>query len=391
MSERETPLGDIRVLDLGIITAGASTSALLADLGADVMKVEAGSYLDLFRGWDGRQAGIDWWNRSRFFRFTNRNKRGIGIELKDPRGRALFLQLVSQCDVVLENFRRGVMERLGLTFSDLVAANPRIILASITSQGEHGPDCADATYGSTLEATSGLAAMTGYSGGPPVISGLALNYPDQIVSIFAAGAIVAAVLQRRRTNAAIQLDISQRELGSFLLGEFFVAADDNQRTGNADPTAALQACVQTLEAEWIAIRVGFSSVAALDRLLGLTEPGVDLRERTLRAWAAIRRCDEALTELQAIGLRASKVLDATGLYDAVLVGGRPVAYAHDPTGDWTKGFPFQFRMRTMRIARPAPNLGEHTEEILRELLGLDGEIVAQMARAGTTATRPRER
>jgi crotonobetainyl-CoA:carnitine CoA-transferase CaiB-like acyl-CoA transferase len=291
---------------------------------------------------------------------------------------------------VLENFRRGVLERLGLTFADLVAANPRIILASITSQGERGPDRADATYGSTLEATSGLAALTGYPGGPPVISGLALNYPDQIVAIFAAGAIVAAVLQQRRTNEAIQLDISQRELASFLLGEFFVGAHEKARAGNTDATAALQACMQTLDNEWIAIRVEFSSVAALDRLLGLTEPGADLRERTLRAWAAVRRCNETLTELQSIGLRASPVLDASLLHAATLAGGRPVAHTHDPTGDWTKGFPFQFRMHKMRIARPAPNLGEHTEEILRDLLGLDAGRIADLAQAGITATRPKE-
>jgi crotonobetainyl-CoA:carnitine CoA-transferase CaiB-like acyl-CoA transferase len=210
------PLAGIRVLDLGMITAGASSSALLADFGADVMKVESGSAIDLFRTWDGREGGTGWWNRSRFFRFTNRNKRGLGLDLKSADGRALFLRLVARSDVVLENFRRGVLERLNLTFADLLQANPRIILASITSQGEAGPDRTAPSYGSTLDATSGLSSISGTPDGMPVISGVALNYPDQIVSIFAAGMVVAAVLERNRTGQGVQLDIPQRELASFL-------------------------------------------------------------------------------------------------------------------------------------------------------------------------------
>jgi crotonobetainyl-CoA:carnitine CoA-transferase CaiB-like acyl-CoA transferase len=388
MTERNGPLAGCRVLDLGIITAGASTSALLADLGADVVKVESGSYIDPFRTWDGRSAGIDWWNHSRFFRFTNRNKRGIGLDLKSDAGRALFLRLVSKADIVLENFRRGVLERLNLTFADLVEANPRIILASITSQGERGPDRAAASYGSTLEATSGLASTTGYPGGPPIISGLALNYPDQIVSIFAAGVVIAAVMERDYTGEAIHLDISQRELASFLIGEAIVARPRDgtqhqaERNGNADPTVALQTCVRAAGGEWLTLRV--PDLSALARLPGLSS----LDEDGLRRWACERPFPDIAQALRAAGLHATKVLDGHQMHDAITEGTTRMALARDTQGKWAKGFPFQFRSRPMRIVRSAPSLGEHTTEVLREYLALSESEIAALAEAGTTATEP---
>lgn len=383
------PLTGCRVLDLGIITAGASTSALLADLGADVIKVESGSYIDPFRAWDGRASGTDWWNRSRFFRFTNRNKRGACIDLKNASGRALFLRLTAQADVVLENFRRGVLERLGLTFADLEAVNSRIILASITSQGENGPDRAAASYGSTLEATSGLAAMTGYPGGPPVISGIALNYPDQIVSIFGAGMVVAAVMERDRTQRAIRLDISQRELASFLIGEEILAATayEGQRAeaspiGNADPSVAWQGCLRSGGGDWVAIRV--VDAAALTRLTALA--GAD--ELAFRRWAAGYQTNRLLEELRGIGVRAAIVADASRVLEAATGSDDLMAFVRDPAGAWAKGFPFQFRKNPMRVDRPAPDMGEHTADVLREMLGLTDDEIASLQRDGAIGALP---
>ena len=372
MAENALPLAGVRVLDLGMITAGASASALLADLGADVMKVEAGSAIDLFRSWDGRPPGTDWWNRSRFFRFTNRNKRGVGIDLKSPDGRALFLRLVGESDVVLENFRRGVLERLRLSFADLLAANPRIVLASITSQGENGPERAAPSYGSTLDATSGLASVSGTADGMPAISGIALNYPDQIVSIFAAGVVVAAVLETRRTGSGVQLDIPQRELASFLIGERILAGDEI-RLGNGDDTGAVQDCVCCADGIWIALRADASTEEQVP------EP--------LEAWAAVRKSPEAIAKLAARGIRATPVADGNVMHDAV-TSTPCTAFARDPGGDWVKGFPFQFRANPLSILRPAPALGEHTSEVLREMLGLSDSEIAALETSGATAVLP---
>jgi crotonobetainyl-CoA:carnitine CoA-transferase CaiB-like acyl-CoA transferase len=367
------PLAGIRVLDLGMITAGASSSALLADFGADVMKVESGSAIDLFRTWDGREGGTGWWNRSRFFRFTNRNKRGLGLDLKSADGRALFLRLVARSDVVLENFRRGVLERLNLTFADLLQANPRIILASITSQGEAGPDRTAPSYGSTLDATSGLSSISGTPDGMPVISGVALNYPDQIVSIFAAGMVVAAVLERNRTGQGVQLDIPQRELASFLIGERILAGDGT-RLGNGDDTAAMQECVRSADGIWVVVRAGASA--------NLPEP--------LEAWAGCRKAQEIISALAVRGIRATVVADGHAMHDAVLADRAGMAFARDPAGGWAKGFPFQFTEHPMQVTRPAPALGEHTAEILREVLGLSDTEIAALHASGATDVQPRE-
>ena len=159
------PLKGCRVLDLGIITAGAATSALLADLGAEVIKIESPSYRDPFRGWAGSDQPED---VRGFFRFTNRNKVGASIELKRPEGREAFMRLVAHSDIVLENFRRGVIARLEIDYPQLRAVRPGIILASISSQGETGPDTNYVSFGTTLEAMSGLSWMTGYADGEPV-------------------------------------------------------------------------------------------------------------------------------------------------------------------------------------------------------------------------------
>ena len=227
-------------------------SAMLADLGADVIKVEASAYIDPFRMWDKGLGAEDWWNKSRFFDFTNRNKRGLALDLKTAKGKELFLDLVAKADVVVENFRRGVLERLGLGYDVLSARNPRLVLVSVTSQGQTGPDAKAASFGSTLEATSGLADLTRDAQGVPLISGILLNYPDQIVSLYAAGVATLAVMEQRRTGRGAWLDISQRELASFLCGEHVLAASAGAVAAPADaaPPPATK-LVATGDSRWL--------------------------------------------------------------------------------------------------------------------------------------------
>ena len=190
------------MLDFGLLTAGANTSAMLADLGADVLKIESGAYLDPFRVVGKLDDEDSWWNRSPQFRFTNRNKRGLALNLKSPEGQRVIRELAQQCDVVVENFRRGVLDRAGLGYKDLSAVNPRLVFAAISSQGDTGPERMNVSFGSTLDATSGIASLTGYEGEEPRISGMDVNYPDQIVSLFATGMVITAVMEARRTARA---------------------------------------------------------------------------------------------------------------------------------------------------------------------------------------------
>src|SRR5258708_11000761 len=251
------PLSGVRVLDFGLLTAGANTSAMLADLGADVIKIEAGAYLDPFRVVGKNDDNDGWWNRSPQFRFTNRNKRGLALNLKDPEGQRLMRELATECDVVVENFRRGVLDRAGLGYAQLSALNPRIVVAAISSQGDTGPARMNVSFGSTLDATSGIAALTGYEGEEPRISGMDVNYPDQIVSLFASGMVIAAIMEARRTGKGAFLDFSQREVASFTIGEEILAAAadrqrPHQRRGNAQDRIAHQDTIRCPDGRWIA-------------------------------------------------------------------------------------------------------------------------------------------
>jgi len=368
------PLAGCRVLDLGIITAGAATSAMLADLGAEVIKVESPGYHDPFRRWTGPGGAGD----SPFFRFTNRNKQGVSIDIKRPEGRAVFMRLVARSDVVVENFRRGVLGKLGIDYPQLRAVRPSIILASLSSHGEFGPDADRVSFGTTLEAMSGLAAETGYAGGPPMVSGRDLNYPDQVAAIFAAGMVVTA-WYAAQGGQGVHLDLSQRELTSFLLGERFVQGASGERRGNADPLYALQDCFPTRDGGWIAVSVEHGQVSALASMVENSPQG-SLPERFSR-WTATRTADDAVEKLAAIGVAAAPVRDGRAAahergiawWDAV---------ASLPDGSLAKGFPFQFEDAPMRLTRPAPGMGRDTAQVLQDVGGYTPHEIAALQRDG---------
>jgi crotonobetainyl-CoA:carnitine CoA-transferase CaiB-like acyl-CoA transferase len=374
------PLAGCRVLDLGIITAGAATSALLADLGADVIKVESPRYRDPFRGWTaGRAAGDQ--PIQPFFAWTNRNKQGISLDLKRPEGRRAFLRLVTASDIVVENFSRGVLERLGLDYANLKVVNPQIILASISSAGETGPDAGHVSYGTTLEAVSGLAWSSGYADGEPVVTGRDLNYPDQVVAIFAAGMIVTAWRARRAGAGGTHLDLAQRELPSFLCGETFVLGgmqEDSARTGNAQEPYLIQDCFRGSDGAWLAVTIDDASTPALAELVGA---GSCRAKDRLREWCAGQTAQAAVAQLTQAGIAAAPVLTGEEvLQDA----GRFWSFALDraPDGQLLKGFPFQLRRTPLSVRRPAPAIGADTAEVLATLGGFSAAEIAALARDG---------
>ncbi|MCO5090226.1 CaiB/BaiF CoA-transferase family protein [Bosea sp. (in: a-proteobacteria)] len=385
------PLQGCRVLDLGIITAGAATSALLADMGAEVIKVESPHYRDPFRLWAAGDPAAGSGGLPPFFRATNRNKLGISLDLKHESGRAAFLRLVANSDIVVENFRRGVLGRLGLDYEALRSANPAIILASVSSQGETGPDAGYVSYGSTLEAVAGLAWLTGYPDGPPTISGRDVNYPDQIVAIFAAGIIATAWRVRRNGGGGTHLDLSQRELTSFLCGEAFLAAGRDAapaRAGNAQAPHRVQDCFRDQDGKWVAVTVDAADIDRLRTVPGMGTPRSDADlDTALRAWIASRPGAEAVASLEAAGIAAAPVLDGHSLlslqhqlWDNAL--------SRTDGGDLVKGFPFQLSEAPLRITRDAPGIGSHSAEILTRVAGYSPAQVAALARAGVIELEP---
>lgn len=317
-SNPELPLAGIRVLDLGIITAGAGVSAVLGDLGAEILKVESATYPDPFRSWAGAASGD-----SPLFKFNNRNKYGLDIDLKTDAGRETFLELAKSADVVVENFRRGVLDRLGLTFEALRSANPNIVLASIAGQGLDGPGANHTTFGSTLEANSGFASLTCYDDGIPVVSGRNLNYPDQIICLYGAAIIAAAVTECRLRGTSMHLDISQRDAAIFQAGDLVAEVS----SGSSDTANALR------------------------KLVG------DIGE--------IHQGDDGGYIAQGANGSSFAMESRNGaeMFEALGKTGGPT-FLTSPCGDLVKGFPFQFETSPMTIRLDSPSVGQDNERFL---------------------------
>jgi crotonobetainyl-CoA:carnitine CoA-transferase CaiB-like acyl-CoA transferase len=398
--DNEGALAHLRVLDLGMITAGAATSQILADLGADVIKIEAAGRPDPFRHWTqvaSSASGQADLNASPPFQTVNRNKRSVALDLKHPEGRKVFLDMVAKSDIVVENFRRGVLDRLGIGFEDLRQVKPDIVLASLSSQGFEGPEAGYKSFGSTLDALGGLMSLTGYDAETPRWSGTNVNYPDQTVSFVAPGAILAAVRERDRSGEAIHVVLSQREVVSFLIGEYFVDADETApRTpeGNLVEDFAPQGCYACAGRErWVALSVADDAQwTALCEVLSLDKAAQDARYVTLegrKAGAADIDCiiasatagwdrDELAACLAERGIAASAVLYADEILEDPQLGAldffQDVESPSFPSHR-QRGFCARFEVTPGCVRRPAPRLGEHSRQVLRELVGLgDAEI-----------------
>ena len=321
------PLAGMRVLDLGIITAGAGVGALLADLGAEVLKIESRSYPDPFRRWGGESV-------SPLFKGNNRNKYAVAIDLKTEEGRKQFRQLVGSADLLLENFRRGVLDRLGFDYGTLSSINPGLILASISGQGLTGPGSEATSYGSTLEASSGFAACVCYDDGLPYITGTNLNFPDQTVVLFAAAILTLALTG---PDFGMHIDISQRDATIYLNGEAVELAATGELPRRTDN--------------------GLSYLAADDNYVASAVRLSALQVERIRAQDA----DEAVTALRREQISAARVNAGSDLLSRFSRGDQ---FMRDLRGGLVKGFPFQLTDSPMSIRLNAPEVGEHTNRFV---------------------------
>jgi crotonobetainyl-CoA:carnitine CoA-transferase CaiB-like acyl-CoA transferase len=412
-------LSGIRIIDFGTITAGANATQMLADLGADVIKIESASRPDTFRAWqssapstDPGPPAADPWNRAHTFNMLNRNKRGICLDLKQPRGRELLLELAKVSDGVAENYRHGVMDRLGGGYADLSAANPAIVMISIGSQGSSGPEADYGSYGSTLDALSGLMSMTGYADSPrPYWSSEEINYPDQVASIYSAGMLMAAMRLRNRTGRGSYVDLSQRELVTTLVGEQVLQYTSGHGTpgpmGNARPGLAPNDCYRCAgDDAWVAITCASDAewrtlCAAIGRLELATdarfgsEPDRQTNQALLRqeleSWTQHYPKHAAMEILQQAGIRAGAVLTgAEMLQDPQLrARGYFQEVEHSSAGRQTlRVAPYHLSETPPTIRTPAPKLGEHTESVLREVLGTSDQEIQDLATAHVTDNVP---
>ncbi len=410
-------LKGLRVADLTIITAGACATQMLADLGAEIIKIESGSYPDPFRYWAGMASTDadpppDPWNFAPTFNMVNRNKRGVCLDLKHPRGRETFLELVKVSDIVTENFRQGVMDRLGIGYDVLREINPKIIMLSLGSQGSTGPESRYGSYGSTLDSLSGLMGITGYTDSHPIWSSGEVNYPDQVASLFGAGILLAAIRQRDKTGQGAYIDLSQREMMTNTIGEYIlqytIEGQMPAQQGNRHPAMAPNDCYRCDGPnDWVAISVASNTEwQALCEIIGRRDlvtddrfnteqerwKNQDLLRQPIEEWTATRRKHDAMSALQAAGVRAGAVqtgaemlsdphLNDRGYYQTVI--------NHRAGPQTLRIAPYKLSQTPPRLESPAPMLGQDTEAVLRDILGMSDSEINELDTLGVTTNSAR--
>ena len=390
--------------------AGPYATRLLADMGAEVIKVEAVNNWDLIRSFTGQRPTVERvWDKSPYFNHLNRNKYGCVLDLSNPKGRELFLRLVAISDVVIENFRAEVMENLSLTYDVLAEANPEIIAVSMPGHGKSGPERDFIAYGTNVEQLSGLCHLTGYAGGPPQKTGI--SYGDPMGGIAAAAAVAMALWDRRRTGRGQYIEIAQRENLINVIGEqvvgYAMTGREPPRRGNRHSSMAPHGCFPCRgDDQWLTIACeDDEQFTALCTAMGRSELAADVRfadvvsryrnqdalDELISEWTRERAKETAAEALQAAGVAASPVqsvpevfadaqLRARGFYESV---------SHSLAGVWeVEGPHWRMSESPGHVRLPAPAFGEHNGYVLGELLGLSGEEIVALEAEGITGTVP---
>jgi alpha-methylacyl-CoA racemase len=365
-------LAGIRVLDLSRLLPGPFLTMLLADLGADVVKVEDPRVGDYLRAMPPGIAGLN----GRFLA-VNRGKRSIALDLKDPSARATFLALVDKADVVVESFRPGVMAKLGLDYATLAARNPRIIVCAISGYGQSGPFVERAGHDINYNAVAGVLALGGTAAGPMIpgvqIADLAGG------ALWSATAILAALVQRGRTGHGAYLDISMTEGSLALLAPDLgnIAAGGHANRGATELTGGLPGssiyatsdgrflAVGALEPKfWVALNTALGRKPDVSEIIDAT---AHARVRSeLAAIFATKTAAEWMTLLAPHDCCVEVITEATELASHPLHVAREVFFTFD--GGANVGPLTQPRtpLGTPKTPRPPPRLGEHTTEVLAE-------------------------
>ena len=404
------PLAGVRILDLSKVWSGPYATRLLADMGAETIKVEAAGSWDVTRSLSLQSRRIERvYNKSPYFNHLNRNKYGCTIDLRHPKGRDVALRLAAISDVVIENYRSDVMQGLGLSYDALRQAREDIILVSMPSHGLSGPDAHRVAYGTHIEQLAGLVSLNGYPDGPPQRSGIA--YGDPMAGATAAGATVAALLYRRRTGRGQHVEVSQWEALLPFLGEFFLeygmTGQEPPRRGNGHPSMAPHGVYRCQgDDSWVAIAVGTDAeFAALCGVIDRPELARDERyadvvsrhrnqddlDEVVSAWAGGLAHRDAAARLQAAGVDASPVLTIPELMDDphLIERGFWEEVTHREAGTWKMEGPvWPFDRAPAHVRLPAPCFAEHNDYVLRGLLGLDDDEVAGLEREGVIGRDP---
>ena len=421
-SKAKKALAGVRILDLSQVFAGPYATKLLADMGAEVIRVECaarsgrggalpkmkpgGNFGAYFPGGD---TGERSYNRFAYYNEVNRNKYAVTIDLSKPLGVATFKRLAAISDVVVENFSPRVMPNFGLDYAALRNINPKIIMVSISGYGQDGPYRDYVAYGEGIEAMSGMSKLTTYPGGAPLKAGVA--YADAVAGLHAAFAVMAALRYRRAKGVGQRIDLSMREALTPLLGEAVMDYAINGRIpepmDNRHAHMAPHGCYRAKgNDKWITIAIACDEEwKILCDVMGNPDWSKDERfadadgrlahqdeiDKCLEQWTANYEHIELADMLQSHGIKAGAVLDAAELAADPHLAQRgffkkiehPEAGTHSiPGASW------KMSRTPGRIERPAPCFGEHNRYVLGELLGMSDAEIERLEREGVTADEP---
>ena len=379
------PLAGVRVLDFSRVLAGPLCGMVLGDFGADVIKVEHPGRGDDTRDWGLRVGQTE----TAYFNSMNRNKRSVALDLQTPEGQATAKALAAQCDVVIQNFKFGGMEKLGLGYEQLKADNPRLIYCSVSGYNRGGSEAARPGYDLVVQGEAGLMALNGEATQPPLKFGVAAV--DLMTGMYSAQAVLAALYQRERTGTGRHVEMALFDCGLMITAyyglEALLMGEDPPRYGNAHPSIVPYGVFDAADGP-IVITVGNNAqfqrfctevierpeLAADERFktnLGRSAHRAELLP-VLHAELARRPRAQLLAALSAAGIPCGEVL---GLHEALtspraVEGGLVTVQPHPVAGSThVLAPPYRIDGERLPVRRPPPQLGADTEAVLQELLG----------------------
>ena len=385
----ERALHGIRVLDFTIMVAGPYCSRLLADLGADVVKIEPPEGDDMRLRQPLREAA-DGTRHSSYFGQLNAGKRSLALDLKHPEAIALVKRMAAQADVVIENFRPGVMQRLGLGAAVLREINPRLIFCSVSGYGQSGPAAGRAAYAMLVQAASGYeGTLARYAGDRSRPAPTATFVADVLGGIYAFGAIQTALVQRTRTSQGQALDVALMDSMLNLL--IYEMQEAQFPVLGARPTYGP---VATMDGDVLIAPITERNFQALATVTGLPQWKSDPRFATLpqraanwqammqvlEPWTRARPKAEVLAKLESAGVPCAPYGETVGAFDDPQLQERGVfAQVHDAAGPFIGiNAPWQMSAGGSAMGARVPEVGEHADEVLRDWLGMEPEAVRQL-------------
>lgn len=396
--EANYPLDDLRVIELGALVAGPFCGQLLGDFGAEVIKIEDPRVGDPMRQWGQEKP----YGTSLWWPVVARNKKSITANLRTAEGQELVRKLVSQADVLIENFRPGTLEKWGLSPESLWQINPKLIITRITGFGQTGPYAERAGYGSIGEAMGGIRYVTGEPDRPPSRAGVSLG--DSLAAMFATLGTLVALHQRHRSGRGQVVDsaIYEAVLGMMesLIPEWQIAGYERQRTGPTLPNVSPSNVYPTLDGEMILIAANQDTVfRRLAVVMGRAALAEDERYAThgarggtmneldgiIAEWSSKISADELLEILHAGGVPAGRIFRAKDMFADPQFAAREaiVKLTHPELGEFAMHNVFPRLSETPgRVRHVGPTLGEHNHEIYQGLLGLSDAEVSTLAAAG---------